>query len=132
MSRPHLSAQLVLFGLVGVTAMLVHMVVVWLLVEGVALAPLRANVAGFLVAFGVSYLGHDRLTFRGHGAETAAALPRFFLVASLGFVVNQGAYALLLARFGPQRYLPLLGLVLVGVAALTFVLSRFWAFSTPR
>jgi len=132
MSRLHLGTQLFLFGLVGVGAMLVHMAVVWQLVESMAFAPLRANVVGFLVAFGVSYLGHGRLTFRGHGTEVGASLPRFFLVASLGFAVNQGAYALLLAYFGPQRYLPLLAMVLVGVAALTFVLSRFWAFSSPR
>jgi putative flippase GtrA len=127
-----LSAQIFLFGLVGVSAMLVHMAVVWLLVEGIAFTPLRANVVGFLVAFAVSYLGHGRLTFRGHGAKTRAALPRFFLVATMGFVVNQGAYAVLLAHYGLQRYLPLLAMVLVGVAAMTFVLSRFWAFSPAR
>lgn len=132
MSHFRLSAQLVLFGVVGVSAMLVHMGMVWLLVERFAQPPLRANVFGFLVAFGVSYLGHGRLTFKGHGADVGASLPRFFLVASLGFAVNQSAYALLLARFGPQSYLPLLALVLIGVALLTFVLSRTWAFSAPR
>lgn len=90
-------------------------------------APLQANVAGWLVALGVSFTGHHRLTFRGHGASMDSAGLRFLCISGGGFLVNEIAYALLL-RWTSARYDLLLACVLVGVAAATYVLSRHWAF----
>ncbi len=98
-----------------------------LLVEGLGLAPLWANLWGWLVAFGVSFGGHHRLTFAAHRAPLRSSLPKFFLISAGGFAVNEATYALLL-HYGGWRYDLTLAVVLVAVAALTFVSSRLWAF----
>ena len=117
--------QLVRFGVVGVSAMAVHWLVVRLLVPA-GLAPLIANVLGFAISFNVSYFGHRSWTFAteaGHGST----FWRFLSVALTSFALNEAMYFLLL-RFTGLNYQVALGIVLVAVAALTFVLSKTWAF----
>lgn len=123
--------QLLWFGLTGATAAITHLFVVLWLVEGAGLAPLRANVAGFGLAFIVSYAGHRHFTFAGCDSPHHQALPRFLLVALAGLLLNQGAFALLLS-FTSLPYPLALVLVLAAVAVLTFVLGRHWAFSQSR
>lgn len=91
------------------------------------LAPLHANVFGWLVAFFVSFSGHHFLSFQGHGAALGRTAGRFFCISAAGFAINEASYALLL-HYSSVRYDLLLALVLVGVAGLTYVLSRHWAF----
>ena len=123
-----LIGQLFRFGLVGGVAALVNMLIVWLLVSKVFfLSPLEANVFAFLIAFWVSYFGHSRLTFNHVEHEAAHAVPRFFIVATLSFILNEGLYFLLL-RLTTLPYLWALFLVLAIVPIFTFVFSRFWAF----
>jgi hypothetical protein len=55
------------------------------------------------------------------------AARRFFALSFAGFAINELAYATLL-RWSPWRYDVLLAIVLVGVAVLTYLLSRRWAF----
>jgi putative flippase GtrA len=119
--------QLPKFVLVGCLAAATHWSVVRLLVETLAAAPLQANVLGWLVAFGVSYTGHQRLTFADHKTSVRSSLPRFFLVSLGGFLINEIAYAALM-RTAWLRYDLALAVVLVAVAVLTFVASRWWAF----
>jgi putative flippase GtrA len=118
--------QLFWFGVVGASAAAVHLGTVWLLVSQLALAPLLANVLGFCAAFIVSFIGHHRRTFAAHAAPLSQALPRFLLVAVLGFAANEILYALLL-HWGLEYRLALF-LVLVAVAGMTWLLSRYWAF----
>jgi len=118
-----------LFIAVGLTAALVHALVVWGLVAATAMAPLIANVGGFLVAFWVSFFGHRYLSFtHGRHSPWQRALPRFALVAGLAFAANELFYAALLI-FTPLPYMAALILVLGTVAVGTYILSRFWAFS---
>lgn len=130
--RPALHrARLVRFVAVGCAAAAVHWLVVVLLVSQWQLAPLLANVPAWLTAFVVSFSGHHRLTFNDHQAPVGSSLRRFFMVSALGFVLNQGAYAAML-RFSGQRYDVALLIVLVAVAALTYLLSLTWAFNGRR
>jgi putative flippase GtrA len=124
-------SSLLWFGLVGASAAAVHFGVVCLLVSLGWAAALLANVLGFLLAFGVSFIGHHRLSFAAQQARGREALPRFALVALLGFISNELMYAVLL-RWGMEYRLALL-LVLITVAAMTWLLSRHWAFKgRPR
>jgi len=118
--------SLVWFGVVGASAAAVHLGVVMLLVEVLMWPALGANVLGFLIAFVVSFLGHHRFSFARQQASAAQALPRFFGVALLGFVCNELLYAALLKA--GMGYRSALVLVLVLVAGMTWLLSRFWAF----
>nr|WP_042426853.1 GtrA family protein [Comamonas granuli] len=115
------------FIVVGSCAAAVHWTVATASVAYAGLPPLRANVMGWLVALAVSFAGHHLLSFRGHGNRLGQAAARFFLISAGGFAVNETAYALLL-RWSGLRYDLLLALVLAGVAGLTYVLSRHWAF----
>jgi putative flippase GtrA len=121
--------QLLHFGGVGGLAAATHYLVVLLLV-GVGLHPLLANVFAFLTAFQVSYFGHRHLTFADSavGLPHSQTLPRFFLVAVSSFLLNECMFAGLL-RYTALPYQLSLGIVLVLVAGLTFVLSRVFAFS---
>jgi putative flippase GtrA len=116
--------QLARFGAVGIAAMAVHWSIVALLVP-LGSPPLLANVIAFAIAFNVSYVGHRNWTF----ADTtphATTFRRFLGVALLSFALNEALYYLLL-RQGIEYRIALFA-VLVAVAALTFVLSRYWAF----
>jgi putative flippase GtrA len=116
------------FIVVGTAAAAVHWGVVWLAVEFRGLAPLLANVAGWMIAFAVSFSGHRLWTFAATtGRGTGQSLWRFGLVSFGGFALNELSYAAVL-RLGGWRYDLALGAVLVGVAAATFVVSRAWAF----
>ena len=126
-----MSRELFWFGVVGVSAMLVHFVLVaWLLVPA-GLPPLAANVVAFLLAFQVSYWGHRLKTFEAGHVPHRQALPRFFAVSSLSFVLNEAMYFVLL-RHTPLDYRAALLIVLFTVAVVTFVLSKLWAFSGHR
>lgn len=115
------------FVAVGCAAAAVHFgVVVWL-VSGHAMPPLLANIAGWLVAFLVSFLGQWQLTFRASEAPWRSAMPRFFVLSLAGFAINESAYAVLL-HWSDLPYDVLLAAVLVGVAVMTYLLSSHWAF----
>jgi putative flippase GtrA len=119
--------RILVFVAVGCAAALVHWLTVVALVSGAHAPPLAANVGGWAVAFCVSFAGQAGLTFRDQGAPLARSARRFLLVSLGGFALNEASYALLL-RWSPWRYDLLLALVLLGVAALTYLLSRHWAF----
>ena len=76
-----MTRELFWFGVVGVTAMLVHLGSVALMFVPLGLSPLLANVLGFLIAFQVSHAGHRRLTFRQQDAPASSSRRRFFGVA---------------------------------------------------
>lgn len=124
--------QLARFGVVGIAAMAVHWLMVAVLVPLGAL-PLIANVVAFAVAFNVSYIGHRNWTFATDTTVDVAVgdrgtpFKRFFGVALLSFVLNEILYYLLL-RYTALDYRVALFIVLIAVAALTFILSRYWAF----
>src|SRR5262245_16869385 len=124
--------RLASFVVVGCAAAAVHFGVVVLMVETLRMPPLAANVLGWLVAFAVSFLGQSLLTFGSRRTPWLQALPRFFLISSTGFIVNESAYAMLLHATA-LRYDVSLALVLVTVAVLTYLLSSRWAFrGSPR
>lgn len=120
--------ELFRFGCVGIAAMLTHFMVVLLLVPS-GLTPLVANAVAFVVAFQVSFYGHRNWTFN------AAPQPRQYssmlVVSLIGFAINEGLYALLLEH-GKLDYRIALAMVLVTVAAITFLGAKFWAFSNHR
>lgn len=118
------------FLVVGGAAAAVHLGVVAMLVERFVWQPQVANIVGFLIAFIVSFCGQYFLTFRDLGARFTSALQRFFAIAVLGFAINQIAYMTLLVWVDKRAYLLVLGIILIGVAVLTFLLSRHWGFKS--
>lgn len=119
--------QVIRFGVVGVTALMVNWLVVAVLVPTLDMAPLLANVFAFLVAFQVSYWGHRSWTFNARTLRHSQTLPRFLVVSCSSFLINEFLYFLLL-EFTVLDYRTALLIVLAIVAMSTFLLSRKWAF----
>jgi putative flippase GtrA len=116
------------FVLVGASAALTHMAVfalVLLLVP--TLWPEIANVAGFLVAFLVSFVGHRRLSFQDAGTSLMQSFLRFAATAVAGFMTNEAVFILLFRVWAFPAWAALMGGIVLA-AVQTFVLSRYWAF----
>lgn len=121
-----MSVQVVRFALVGSSALLIHWFTVVSLVP-VGMFPLLANVVGFMMAFLMSYVGHSYWTFLSPATVHRQCLPRFFLVALCGFILNETLYFLLLT-YSDLGYQKSLIVVLGLVSFFTFTLSKKWAF----
>ncbi|WP_094820511.1 GtrA family protein [Bordetella genomosp. 4] len=119
--------QIAWFVVVGCAAAATHWAVAVACVEGLHMPPLAANAVGWLIAFVVSFSGHYRLTFRHLASHWMTAARRFFLISACGFLLNEASYAWLLHATS-LRYDVLLALILIGLAVLTFLASRLWAF----
>lgn len=121
-----LPRHLIYFSGIGVSAAIVHIVVVLYLVTYAQLQPLIANVIAFLTAFNVSYLGHKYLSFSQLNNQKQLSLPHYFLVASTAGLLNELLYYILL-NYTSLNYLSSLILVLGSIAVYTYTASRFWA-----
>ena len=117
------------FALVGAAAALVHYVTAVSLEGTHVFSPSYANIAGFLLAFPVSYLGHRNLSFNTSTQAHRQSLPRFFMIALCGFCANQ-ALTLAGLHLTPLPFWFVLGSVMVIVAVSTYILSRYWAFKS--
>lgn len=121
-----LHQRLFFFVLIGGLSALTHLGVVFIAVQQFDIHPLIANLAAFAVAFQVSYQGHKHLTFLHIDNTRQLRLPRYFIVASSGGLLNEGLYFLLL-RYTNIPYMPALVCVLGLVAVYSFVASHIWA-----
>lgn len=115
------------FAVIGVAAMATHFLLVSLLLVPLGMAPLLANVLAYLLAFQISYWGHRRKTFEADHLAHSQTLPRFFAVSCLSFLANEALYFALL-HYTALDYRIALIVVLIAVAAITFILSKTWAF----
>jgi putative flippase GtrA len=118
------------FGIVGVIATGVHILVVWILLSKTALSPLIANTLAFMTAFGFSFSGHYFWTFQNPG-DLGRAVRRFLFISVIGFVVNT---VVLTAMLHAGWLSPFVSVVfsLVVVPIVTFVSSRLRGFSPHR
>jgi len=125
MSRAVL-AQVVRFGLVGLAGTCLHLAVAWALHRGAGLAPYGANVGGFAVAFGASYLGHFYWSF-GLRANHPRHAARFVCVALLGYALSNLSIWIVVDVL-ERSFEMALAAILAIVPGTTFLISRLWAF----
>lgn len=130
MSQAH-SQSVSWFAIVGALAALTHYVTAVAFEHSALLSASQANIAGFMVAFPVSYFGHRKLSFAGQNASHFQSLPRFLSVAVLGFLANQ-TLVLNALKYTKLPFWLALGLVMIVVAVSTYLLSKFWAFKGSR
>ncbi|MFI4918766.1 MAG: GtrA family protein [Legionellales bacterium] len=121
-----LTHRLFYFVGVGGTAALVHVSIVLILVSGLGMQPLIANILAFLVSFNISFVGHKHLTFSQMHAQKKLKLPHFFVVCASAGVINESLYFLLL-RYSKLNYIVALILVMGIVSTYSFIVSRLWA-----
>jgi len=136
MSLLEFIAQVLRFGVVGLSATLIHVAVFLLLTgvqfsEGSRLDPQVANLLAWMSAFVVSFLGHYHWTFAGlqdpGSRSTYQTLLRFLVVSLLGLGLNSGLVLLVVDVLGRP---PVVAAVFMATLtpAVSFVISRYWAF----
>ena len=119
--------QISCFIAVGCAAAATHWLVAIACVVQLAMAPSLANLIGWSVAVFVSFSGHYFLTFRRQKKSLAPAIRRFLVISASGFAINELAFVSLL-KLTQIPYDLLLAIILLSIAMLTFVFSRYWAF----
>jgi putative flippase GtrA len=118
------------FGVVGVTATLVHAITVFTLARIEIWPILFANLAAFLIAFTVTYSGNYLWTFEKPG-QPVIALSKLILVSGIGFAVNNIALITTLSLFSWSEQV--CGLVSACVVPLiTFPASKLWVFRADQ
>lgn len=130
-SAPRLMAELFMacrFGIVGITATSVHILIVWSLVDTLPIPVLLSNFIAFLVAFGVSFSGNYFWTFRAPGNPKGALL-RFLIISGGAFVTNTVLLAMVLRA---NWFSPALSAVASAavIPMITYAASRLWGFKT--
>jgi putative flippase GtrA len=118
------------FGLVGIVATGVHMLVVLLLIQTTNLFVLVANLLAFLTAFGVSFVGNYVWTFGSPGSPRTA-MHRFLLVSITAFSANMCLLALLTQWAALEPATAAITAATV-IPAMTYIGSRSWAFRRRR
>ena len=117
----HELRRIIIFGIVGVSATFIHVLVAHLF-HAVVKDRFTASLVGFCLAFVFSYLAHRRFTF--HDAVKGSPV-RFVIVAGSGFVFSLFVLDHLAAS---PAWLALT--VSIGVIPLwSFLMSRLWVFS---
>ena len=122
----HETGRVARFAVVGMVATAVHAFFYTALAEFAGIGALPANWIGFAIGFGVSLFGHSLWTF-GTGVS-ASRTARFLVVAATGLCANTLFVWLVvdMMAFRPVAALPFIVFV---VPALTYLVSRFWAFA---
>jgi len=122
---PHIF-QLARFTTTGAAAALTHYSIVMLLFKrNIALQ--YANLIAFLLAYWVSYFGHRIFTFKAQHIAHRQTLPKFTLVAGLGFLFNE-SFLLLSNLYFSASVSTLVCVAIVLTSIVTFLLNRFFAF----
>lgn len=118
--------QLARFTTTGAAAALTHYSIVMLLFKrNIALQ--YANLIAFLLAYWVSYFGHRIFTFKAQHIAHRQTLPKFTLVAGLGFLFNE-SFLLLSNLYFSASVSTLVCVAIVLTSIVTFLLNRFFAF----
>jgi len=118
--------QVFRFGIVGVTAACIHFTTVVLLVQNFFLAPMLANIFGFLIAFQASYWGNRLWTFSQTITLHHVAFSRLLLVQLINFSANELLFYIFLSLNLPYPLALLTVLTILPV--FTFFSSKMWVF----
>ena len=114
------------FGLVGIAATAVHILVVYVLLSETLLPTLLANTLAFLTAFGISFSSNYIWTFQSPG-NPPRALRRFLLISVSAFAINTLILAVILSA---QWLSPFFAVTVSSTVMplITFLVSRLWGF----
>ena len=119
--------QLLAFAVAGAASAVVHYGVLVALVEAAHWKPVTATLCGYVAGGLVSYLLNRRLTFVSR-RHHRAAVPRFAIVAGVGFGLTGLAMAALTGSLG-LPYLPAQLITTSAVLVWSFVAHKTWSFN---
>jgi putative flippase GtrA len=125
-----LVTQVIRFGMVGGFVTALGAVVYWVPATFLGVHPLLANFFAYVVAAGVGYVLHSRVSFKGHGSRDnpARRTGRSFAVSIVSFLLNSFFVWLLTGLLHGPTWWPVVTMVCVTPLA-TFALYRYWVFA---
>lgn len=124
MSQPF--QQVFRFGVVGVSATIVHFVVALVMNEQFGVSPLWSNLIAFACAWPVSYLGNYFWTFDTDSNHGKSIL-RFAIAAICGLLLSQLIVWVVAEYMGYSLRIALIPALML-VPVFSFVMSRYWVF----
>ncbi|MCU7824470.1 GtrA family protein [Kitasatospora sp. DSM 101779] len=127
-----MSGEVIKFGVVGLSGVLVNFVVFWVCINGLNLASLRSNVAATLVAIATNYLGYRYWLYKDRDAASRKREITLFLVFSgAGMLIETGVLGFSVYVLGLDTHLEQVAAKVAGLAVGTvfrFVSYRTWVF----
>ncbi len=102
----------------------------YLLLTHWGLASKLAMTALYWLAVALTFVFNKRWSF-GSGGPPKVQFRRYLLAYALGYAVNLSALFLLVDVFG-QPHQVAQGILILAIAALLFLLQKFWVFRTER
>ncbi|MEI8396330.1 MAG: GtrA family protein [Rhodospirillaceae bacterium] len=114
--------QAIRFVAVGIVNTLVGYAIIVSGMEVLAMSPVAANVFGYCVGFGISFILHRRITFNHRGA-VLPTIVRFALTMAIAYSCNLIVLLILINSFQASAILAQLMAVFV-YTVVSFVLSR--------
>jgi len=127
---PPMLVQLIRFGLVGGFVTALGAGAYWVPATFLGVAPLLANVFGYMVAAGIGYLLHSRISFRGHGSRDnpVQRTGRFVIVSLVSLGLNSLFVWVLTGLLKGPTWWPVVPMLFV-TPLVTFALNRQWVFA---
>jgi putative flippase GtrA len=127
---PPVLVQLIRFGLVGGFVTALGAGAYWVPATFFGVPPLAANVLGYLVAAGIGYLLHSRISFRGHGSRDnpVQRTGRFVVVSLISLALNSLFVWVLTGPMHGPTWWPVVPMLFV-TPLVTFALNRQWVFA---
>ncbi|MEV4616487.1 GtrA family protein [Kitasatospora sp. NPDC049258] len=126
------SGEVVKFGIVGLSGVVVNFIVFWACINGLGLASLRSNVAATLVAIATNYLGYRYWLYRDRDAASRKReITLFLLFSGAGMLIETGILGFSVYVLGLTTHVEQLAAKVVGLAAGTvfrFFSYRTWVF----
>ena len=121
--------QLIRFGLVGGFVTAVGAAAYWVPATFLGVHPLAANLLGYLVAAGLGYVLHSRVSFRGHGSRDnpVQRTGRFLIVSLISLALNSLFVGVLTGPLDGPTWWPVVPMIFV-TPLVTFTLNRYWVF----
>ncbi|MFL0808897.1 MAG: GtrA family protein [Agarilytica sp.] len=121
--------QIITFGVVGVTATLVHYFVALFFTEFFSVSVFASNILGYLSAVSVSLFGHSFYSFRKQ--ITQRVVRRFVLVSISTLMGSEGVLYILHDVFTVHHRIAL-AVVVCTIPVITFFLNKFWVYSASH
>ncbi|MFD5466807.1 GtrA family protein [Kitasatospora sp. NPDC127059] len=126
------SGEVVKFGIVGLSGVVVNFAVFWVCLNGMGLASLRSNVVATVIAIATNYLGYRYWLYRDRDAASRKREITLFLVFSgIGMLIETGVLGFSRYVLGLDTSYEQIGAKVVGLAIATvfrFISYRTWVF----
>lgn len=127
--------EVVKFGIVGGSGVLVNFLVFNLLLHGLRWPAMTATVLASCIAMATNYIGFRYFAYRDRARRTRRQIALFFVFSGLGVVMESGLFWLGyhgLGLYGPIESNAVKALSIVLASAFRFLVYRTWVFQDAR